>query len=204
MADPSDLEIWVCKDSKPARAAGIALRGNLSDFVRIVHWLFQGIYGINVKKCKHIHKQQQKLSAQCTAVHSFNIPWIFLDCEFFFWVSIYYIPHHWLFCVGFPAPVTYRITVQGATRLVAKFSTSIKAERICKFSWATKPSEATERCQGDLKGRNNHQWSWGIWQMKTRWLSMIIELNMCDYHAIAYSLNATNINNNSISQCKSM
>lgn len=62
----------------------------------------------------------------------------------FFGVSIYYIPNHWLFCVGFPAPLTYRITVQGATRLVAKFSTSIKAERICKFSWATKPSEATE------------------------------------------------------------
>ena len=153
MADPSDLEIWVCKDSKPARAAGIALRGNLSDFVAIVHWLFQGIYGINVKKCKHIHKQQRKLSAQCTAVHSFNIPWIFLEKKelaeylvsfFLEFLYIYYIPNHWLFCVGFPAPLTYRITVQGATRLVAKFSTSIKAERICKFSWATKPSEATE------------------------------------------------------------
>lgn len=156
MADPSDLEIWVCKDSKPARAAGIALRGNLSDFVAIVHWLFQGIYGINVKKkCKHIQKQQQKLSALCSAVHSFNVPWIFLEkkelaeylVSFFFGASIYHpwdIPNHWLFCVGFPAPVTYSYFVQGATRLVAKFSTSIKAERICKFSWATKPSEATE------------------------------------------------------------
>ena len=203
MADPSDLEIWVCEDSKPARAAGIALRGNLSDFVAIVHWLFQGIYciyGINVKKCKHIHKQQLKLSALCTAVHSFNVPWIFLDCEFFFWVSIYYIPHHWLFCVGFPAPLTYRITVQGATRLVAKFSTSIKAERICKFSWAKKSQVKQRRLEGDLKGRKNHSEVEEFWQMKTRWLSMIIEIVWLS----CYSLKATNINNNSISQCKSM
>lgn len=152
MADPSDLEIWVCKDSKPARAAGIALRGNLSDFVAIVHWLFQGIYGINVKKMQTYPQTTAKAFCTMYCCPLLQYPLNLLGekrtcripCEFFFGVSIYYIPNHWLFCVGFPAPLTYRITVQGATRLVAKFSTSIKAERICKFSWATKPSEATE------------------------------------------------------------
>ena len=203
MADPSDLEIWVCEDSKPARAAGIALRGNLSDFVAIVHWLFQGIYCIYGIKCEKMQTYPQTTAKTFCTMYCCPL----LQCPlnllglWVFFLSFYIL---------YPSSLTF----------LCRFSSSFNLQDYCPrrhsscgqifhlhqgrahlqvFLSKKKPSEATE-IGGWLKRKKKPQWSWGIWQMKTRWFSMIIEIVWLS----CYSLKATNINNNSISQCKSM